>query len=62
MVTDQVLGLPVLLGRQTSQRPVRAGLIVVEPPGFDDLPCIAHAPEPVQVQALVPQPAVEALP
>jgi hypothetical protein len=40
---------------------VRASLVVVCPPFFDDLASVSEGEEPVFVQALVAQPAVEAL-
>ena len=39
-------------------RPLR---VVFDPPGFDDPPDLRHRDEPVLVQALVPEPAIEAL-
>ncbi len=40
---------------------VRAFCVVVDPPCFDDLPGRRQAAEQVLVQALVPEPSVEAL-
>ncbi len=48
-------------GGVVTERAVRAGAIVVNPPGFDDPPGVGQAEEPVLVQALVPEAAVETL-
>ena len=43
-----------------AERTVRPDLVVVNPPALDDPPSIVQAGEPMQVQALVPELAVEA--
>jgi len=53
--------LGVLAGRHSVQRTVRSNVVVVLSPGFDDLAGVLQAREPVQVQAEVPELAVEAL-
>ena len=40
---------------------MRAFCVVIDPPVFDDLARLADAREPVLVQALIPEPAIEAL-
>ena len=40
---------------------MRTDLIVMAPPGFDDNLCLTPGPEPFQVQALVPELAIETL-
>ena len=39
---------------------MRAGSIVVEPPGVDDVSGLGQTDEPVLVQTLIPEPPVEA--
>src|SRR5215211_4871462 len=50
-----------LCGGSVPERAVGSGPIVVQPPGLDELARVSQAEEPVLVQALVPQPSVEAL-
>ena len=40
---------------------MRSHRVVLLLPLLDDLPCLSHAPEPVQIQALVAKLAVQAL-
>ena len=48
-----------LMRRQVSERAVRAALIIVAPPGFDDVLGLGERAELVHVQTLVSQSAVK---
>src|SRR6266446_7761259 len=50
-----------LRGGHVAERAVRPNRIVVQAPGFDDLACVSQAEEPVLVETLVAEPAVETL-
>src|SRR5712664_2752527 len=50
-----------LRGGHVAERAVRPNRIVVQAPGFDDLARLSQAEEPVLVETLVAEPAVEAL-
>ena len=49
-----------LIRRQRTETRMRSRMIIIKPPGFDDLPRFGQTAEPVFVQALVAQAAVEA--
>ena len=55
----QVFG--VLGGRTPTKYALWSFLVVFPPPGFDDRPGVRNAREPVFVQTLVAQAAIEAL-
>src|SRR5258705_1136050 len=50
-----------LRGRHVAEGAVRPNRIIVQAPGFDDLARLRQAEEPVLVEALIAEPAVEAL-
>ena len=50
-----------LLGRELSQGAVGSGLIVIIPPRLDGVASVLEGQEPVQVQAVIAERAVEAL-
>jgi len=58
---NQVVKRSELTRRSFSQRSVRTTLIVFPSPAFDDLPCLRQGGEPVYIQTLGPQRAVERL-
>ena len=47
--------------RSISKSHVRAALVIICPPGLDHRPSLGNRPEPMQVQAFIPQLSVEAL-
>lgn len=53
--------LEEFLRRQVVQGAVRSFFIVVDPPILDNLPRVIERLDQVLIQALVPEPAVEAL-
>ena len=50
-----------LTRRQRTETGMRSRMIIIKPPGFDDLPRFGQTVEQVFVQALVAETAVEAL-
>lgn len=48
-------------GRDIADRGVRPEMIVIDPPAFDLLPSVLERQEPVGIEALVPEAAVERL-